>query len=276
MELSGSYFNYDGVTSRLYDLVFANVDTSRNLAMSGQIDSMTIFNKSNRRSYFIGESADDSALTFEAEIVVADDKPIDYETQREITKWLFRQQDYRKLYVDNYCDSAGETFDMVDGEEKRTYLNCRFTNPSKIESGSGVIGFKFDIECDCGFAWQEPVISTFVFDETSPSTGVIEVDVDTDALDYVNPVVRITTGKTGGDISIINLTDNPTRTTKFVGLGANVQFVMKSDGVNYVSGDNYMKFVDRNFVRLLDGINRISITGDVAKIEFEFQNKRFL
>ncbi len=276
MELSGSYFNYDGITSRRYGLVFANVDTEMLADMSGKSASITIFNKADNKRYFIGESSEDSALTFDAEVVTDDSSPINYEIQRTINKWLFRQQDYRKLYIDGYCDSAGETYDMIDGEEKRVYLNCRFLNPAKIESCAGVIGFRFTVECDSQFSIQDPVVATFEANELSQTDGIIEVGVDTDELGYVNPTVRITTGNTGGDISIINTTDDRTRVTKFVGLGANIEVTMKSDGINYVSGGYYSKFANRNFVRLLDGINKLSVTGDVAMIEFEFQNKRFL
>lgn len=277
MELSGSHFTYNGTSSRKYGLIFANANTSRNIALAGEVSSVTVYNKSGKRNYFIGESFEDSPLIFEAEVITDDDHVINSSIRREIEKWLFHQTDYRKLYLDMACDPFSETYEMIDGEQKQLYLNCRFTNPEKLESGAGVVGYKFTIECDNRMAWQDPVVSTYVFESTGESFNtVISVDVDTDVNDYVYPKVAITMGSVGGDIIISNLTDDSTRSTTFVGLTPNITFTMKGEGINYVSGDNYLKFSNRNFIRLLDGENKISLYGDITGIEFEFQNQRYL
>ena len=46
--------------------------------------------------------------------------------------------------------------------------------------------------------------------------------------------------------------------------------------LNYISGDNYVKFYDRNFVRFIPGINNIGVIGAVDKIKFEWENRRYL
>lgn len=277
MELSGSYFVYNGTSSRQYGLVFANANTDRLLAMIGEVGSVKVYNKSGKRNYFIGESFEDSPLVFDIEVVTDDDKGLDIYTRREVEKWLFRQTDYRKLYLDIACDPFGETYEIIDGEQKQLYLNCRFTNPEKLESNGGIVGYKFTVECDNRMAWQDPVTYEYTFDSTGETFNtVITVDVDTDISDYVYPKVVITMGSTGGDIIITNLTDDSTRTTSFVGLTQNITFTMKGEGINYVSGDNYLKFSSRNFIRLLDGENQISLYGDIAGISFEFQNQRYI
>lgn len=277
MELSGSYFMYNGTSSRKYGLIFANANTSRITSLLGAADSVTVYNKNGKRNYFIGESFEDSHLVFDAEVITDNDRGLDLFSRREVEKWLFRQADYRKLYVDVICDVFGETYELIDGEQKRLYLNCRFTNPEKIESGEGTIGYKFTIECDSRMAWQDPVTCSYKFNSTGSSFNtVITVNVDTDINDYVYPKVVITTGRTGGSVTITNLTDDSTRATSFVGLTTNTTVTMKGEGINYVSGDNYLKFSNRNFIRLLDGENRISIYGDITGIDFEFQNQRYL
>ena len=100
--------------------------------------------------------------------------------------------------------------------------------------------------------------------------------MDSDLNDYVYPKVTIQIGDVGGDIIISNNTDDASRLTSFVSLTPNVTVVMRGDGINYISGDNYMKFKDKNFIRLLDGENQIAIVGDVVGLSFEFQNRRFL
>lgn len=277
MELSGSYFIYNGTTSRKYGLIFAHASTDRRVALSGESESNTIYSKDGRRRFFIGDSFESSALEFDIEVITDDEHVLDTSAKREVEKWLFYQSDYRKLYIDAPCDNSKETYDIINGEQKQLYLNCRFTNPERLESGSGVVGYKFTVECDSSMAWQDPVLHTYSFDSTGDSFNtVITVNTDTDSADYVYPKVTISIGETGGDITIMNLDDDPTRATTFVGLTQNITFTMHGNGINYVSGDNYMKFSNRNFIRLLNGDNRISILGDIAEIKFEFQNQRYL
>lgn len=273
MDLSGSYFEYNGTSSRKYGLIFAHVETEEFNKLSGEVESSVVFNKRGKKNYFIGESFEDSPLKFEAEIVTDNDEVINVFMRREIEKWLFHQRDYCKLYTDMDCDTYGESYELVNGVQKRLYLNCRFVNPEKIESGSGLIGYRFTIECDSCMAWQDPVTYEY---SLSGDNSTITVNVDTDLKDYVYPKVSIQTGSSGGDIQIINSTDDNTRATSFVDLNSNITITMRGDGINYISGDYYQKFSNKNFIRLLDGDNKLIVTGDVAHLTFEFQNRRYL
>lgn len=277
MELSGSYFEYNGTTSRKYGLIFANVETDSFSQLSGGISSNTIYNKKDNRNYFVGESLEDSPIQFDAEIVVDNDTPINRFDRREIEKWLFHQPGYCKLYVDMDCDTYGESYELVDGIQKRLYLNCRFINPEKIEGNGGLIGYRFEVECDSVMAWQDEVAKEYTIGNTSStSSSVITVDVDTDLNDYVYPKVTISMGSSGGDIQIINQSDSSTRATAFTSVPANATIIMRGAGVNYISGDYYQKFSNKNFIRLLDGSNDLIVTGNVESITFEFQNRRYL
>ena len=274
MELSGSYFEYNGTTSRKYGLIFANFNTELYTPITGEIKSNVIFNKADKRNYFIGESFEDSPIQFEAEIITDNDRVINVFERREIERWLFHKSDYCKLYSDMDCDIYGEAYELVNGIQKRLYLNARFVNPEKIESGSGLVGYKFTVECDSCMAWQEPVICKY--DLVNNPTTTIELEIDTDINDYTHPKVTIQTGSTGGDIQIINITDSNTRATSFVELPPNITFTMRGDGINYISGQYYQKFSNKNFIRLLNGENKLNLTGDIARITFEFQNRRYL
>lgn len=396
MELSGNYFTYNGISSMEYGMIFANANTSRNLALTGEIASVTVFNKRDKRNYLIGESYEESALVFEAEVITDDDHALDSTARREVEKWLFHQADYRKLYIDTGCDTKhsifpefhflneygddytwdhgeiglffnlrnpiviGETYvvkvnqveyvvtateslfmsdycvslnvpgvfeiqyvkiGLTDFEEYNAvyspyeyeenesgmgaftpvsigiytkefyesnvpyYLNCRFIRPEKLESVAGVVGYKFTVECDSAMAWRNPSVIEWSFSDNSSIAEseiadvfntTVTVDVDTDIRDYVYPKVTVTTGDVGGDIMISNLTDDPTRVTAFVGLTPNITFTMNGNGINYISGDNYLKFSNRHFIRLLDGENTLSLYGDISGLKIEFQNQRYL
>lgn len=277
MELSGMHFVYSGTYSRKYGLIFANVNTDRNVRLAGEIETTSIFNYGSNRRCYIGDSYDDSALQFDAEVITDNDKPLGRIEQREVEKWLFHRPGYQKLYIDVFDDCLGDSFEFVHGEMKQLYLNCRFTSPERIESDAGVVGYKFTIECDSSMAWQDAV--SYIYNtshETTEDISIIEVNVDTDVNDFVYPKVTIQIGDIGGDITIINHTDDGSRLTTFVGLTPNINLVMNGNGINYVSGDNYMKFRDRNFIRLLDGTNRVSVAGNVSNITVEFQNQRYM
>lgn len=277
MELSGMHFVYSGINSRAYGLIFANVNTNRNTRLSGDMNSMTVFNHSDNRRYYIGDSYEDSALQFDAEIVTYNCKPLDRHIQRKVEKWLFHQPNYRKLYVDKFDDCYGESFDHINGVERQLYLNCRFMYPEKIETDGGVVGYKFTIECDNSMAWQDPVSFMYnISHETQNDSSVIDVVVDTDINDYVYPKVSIQVGSLGGDIVIANSSDDSARLTTFKDLTPNITLVVNGNGINYVSGENYLKFKDRNFVRLIDGVNHITVIGNIEHISMEFQNQRYV
>lgn len=275
MNLSGNYFEYNGISSRKYGLIFAHIKTKPFESLIGETETTVLFNKRNKKNYIIDEKYDKAHISFQAEVVTAEDHSIDIFERREIEKWLFHKHNYGKLYVDMDSDDNGETYEYVEGVQKRLYLNCRLLNPEKIEVASRFIGYRFDVECDSCMAWQDKTVCSFNYDaySTSASPNVI---VDTDLDDYVYPRVIITTGSSGGDITIINISDDATRATSFVGLMPNHQIIMNGDGVNYISGDDYSRFSNKNFIRLLDGENNFSIIGNVSGISFEFQNRRYL
>ena len=274
MELSGSYFEYNGTTSKKFGLIFANFNTELYTKLNGDVKSNVIFNKADKCNYFIGESFNDSPIQFEAEIITDDDRVINVFERREIEHWLFHRPDYCKLYSDMDCNVYGETYELVNGVIKRLYLNARFINPEKIEGGNGLVGYKFTVECDSCMAWQDSVVCEY--DLIENPTAVIELEVDTYINDYTYPKVTIQTGSTGGDIQIVNITDNSTRATSFIDLPPNITFTMRGDGINYISGQYYQKFSNKNFIRFLNGENKLNLTGDIAKITFEFQNRRYL
>lgn len=273
MEIYGCNFEYAGKSSRTYGLIFATVDTVRHQALSGQLGSITFYNNRDKKQRCIGTSFDTSALSFDAEIVSR--HPIDAVSRREIEKWLFGQTGYKKLYMDYLDDYLAESYELVDGERKRLYLNCRFLNPSKVEA-NGTVGYRFTVECDSHLAWQDPLETAFVLNHvTTLASSLVNVDVDSDIGDYIYPKVTITVGSDGGTITIANHSDDSSRLTKFVDLAPNSTIIMNGT-TKYISGGYYEKFAYKNFIRLLDGDNQIYVTGNVKEIKLEWQNMRYL
>lgn len=275
-DIYGSHFEYGGVSSRLYDLIIVNADTSRVTQLSGEKESVTIFSRIANKRYLIDDDYSSSPITFDIEIMTDSDRCLEHAERRQIEKWLFNKRSYRKLYMDIADDERGETYEYVNGEQKRNYLNCRLVNPEKLEGNGGVVGYKATLEADSNMFWQDPIGQEFaVYNSSESASSNVTLTVDTDLEEYIYPKVTIQMGSSGGNVIIANNNDDSTRQTKFVGLGALATVVMNGE-LNYVSGQYYEKFADRNFIRLLDGENTFTITGDVATIKFEYSVRRTL
>lgn len=273
MILDGCHFQYGNFNSREIGVIFAHCNTESYDSLMGDVSSSSIFNRRNKVRYILSDNFDDSPISFEAEIISDNYAAFPVQYRRVIEKELFNKPDYRRLYVDMDDDIMGDTYEYVDGYLKRLYFNCRFINPTKIEDGNGlVVGYRFLIECDSCMMWQEEIEKTF---EITGGSSIISVEADTDIGGYTYPDVTVYVGNSGGTVTIINSTDNASRFTKFNSLSPNITLIMKGN-LNYVSGQNYEKFENQNFVRLLDGVNAIGVTGDVTSIKFRWQNRRFL
>lgn len=272
MDLYGSHFEYAGEMSRKYGLVIANLDTDRNTMISGKIESLSVFNKRNQSRHDLGSNYSEAPLSFEMEVI--SESPIMGEMRRKIQKWLFNQNGYKKLYIDRFDEACDEVLNFEGGVPRRTYLNCKFINPEKIEGSGGVFGYKFTVECDSNMAWQDPLRKMFSFDSSVPERAV-ELEVDTDIDDYTYPKMVICTGGLGGDVSVANLTDDEFRLTTFLQMPPNTEVII--NGVyNFVSDNFYENFAHRNFPRLLDGKNVLLFSGDIISVSVEWQNKRYL
>lgn len=273
MILDGCHFQYGDFNSREKGVIFAHCDTGSYDYIMGSLSTSYMFNRRNKVRHIIKDDYSNSPISFEAEIVSDNFRAFTIQDRRDIEKALFHKPDYRKLYVDIDDDIMADTYEYVDGYLKRLYFNCRFMNPSKIEDGNGlVVGYKFTVECDSCMAWQDEVEMSY---EISDDNRIISVELDTDIGGYTYPEVVIYVGSTGGDIIVVNNTDDASRLTKFNNLSSNITLTMKGN-LNYISGQNYEKFENQNFIRLLDGSNSISVTGDVTAIKFRWNNRRFI
>lgn len=272
MILDGFHFQFGDYNSREHNLIFAHSDTQSYDSIMGTTTSTTMFNRRDKVKYLITDNFENSPLSFEAEIITDDARPLTKQSRRVVEKTLFNKPNYMKLYVDIDDDFMGDTFEYVDGYLKRLFFKCRFVNPVKIEDGNGLpVGYKFTIECDSCMAWQDAIEQEFV----AVSGDVIKVQTDTDIGDYTYPDVIIQTGNEGGDITVVNVTDDTSRLTKFNGLPPNTTVTMKGN-INYISGQHYEQFENQNFIRLLDGENQFTINGDISNIRFKWNNRRFI
>lgn len=275
-DIYGSHFEYAGISSRKWGLVIVSSTSNRFMKLAGDIEGVTIFSKSANKRYLVDDDYSTSPVKFDIEIITDSDRCLERAEKRQIEKWLFNHGDYRKLYLDIVDDDACETYEYVDGLRKRNYLNCRLINPERIEGNGGVVGYKATLEADSPMFWQDAITKTYEINGGSAdATTVISVGIDTDLDEFIYPRVTIQVGDAGGDITICNNNDDSSRLTQFVSMPPLASVTMKGE-INYVSGQYYLKFSHRNFIRLLDGENNLTIIGNVKSIEFEYSARRFM
>ena len=275
-DIYGSHFEYGGVSSRTHGIIIANVESQRFSQMAGTIAGVTIFSKSSKKNYLIDDDYSGSPLSFEVDIITDDERTMNLSERRPIEKWLFNRHSFRKLYLDEEDDCDNETSEVVDGEKKRLYMNCRFVNPIYLEYQGGIVGYRATLETDIGMWWQDAITKTYSIEHTSADESTtISLAVDTDLSDYTYPKMTVVMNSTGGDFTVINNTDSDSRLTKFTNVGAGATVTMNGE-FNYVSSQYYELFYKQNFPRLLDGNNQITVIGNVKSITFVYNNRRHL
>ena len=274
MNFYGAHFEYSGRSSEDYGLIVASINESQNMAVSGSgAELITLFNKRDDRRYYIDTKFDGAFLEYDMEVF--SEEPLSVADQRAITKWLFYQRGFKKLYVTLADDCDNESVRTINGVEKRIHVNCILTDPEKIEGGDGIHGYRFRVNCDSPTGWVETVSETYSINGSDDeSSTIISVTTDTDLNEYVYPVVQINMG-TGGDCTIINNTDSNTRMTTFKELPAGTTLRLNGN-TNFITSGYYSKFYDRNFVRLLDGVNNLVVYGPVESITLEWENRSYV
>jgi len=289
MEFTDCHFTYAGVSSRRYGVKFANCNTSRYVTLNGTTKTATVFTSRGNRNYFAADSLSDSAVSFDAEIITDDVIPLTVREMRDIEKWLFNRKGFYRLYIDSADDCNEESYEIIGGEIKQYYINCRMTNPSKIEGNGGVVGFKFKIETDSCMAWQDEIKKTITPVYAADHSCTFNLDIDTDMDEYVYPKVKFTMTGSGSSatpasdgFSLSNTSDSNTRYTSFADIGSAVNITIDGNYNSISPSQYYTKFSNRNFVRLVPGINTLTLltTGSVAdnvtSIEITYSQRRYL
>lgn len=279
-DLYGSHFEFAGTSSRTYGLIFANVESSRYNAISGSISSISVFNRGSKRRYLVDTDYSDYPTSFEIDIVTDDEHILTLTERRYIEKWLFNRPRYCTLYLDVDDDCEGETYETIDGAQKRLYLNCRFINPTKLEYNGGVVGYQVTLETDSGMWWQDAIENTInpISQGGSGSSFNFTVTVDTDLDDYTYPylVIDIANGQDSGSLQLVNVSDDSSRFIQLANVapGSRIKF----DGeLNRVDGIAYGDLFEQHFPRLINGTNNIYVYGDgvsVSRLYYSFNNRR--
>lgn len=184
-------FEYDGIKSAKYGLFFGHVDTERLKQICGNLEYNQVFYPSLNRQEIHGVNKDEFPLSFDVEIISAE--PISYWSAKDIKKWLFNSPTYKRLYASSVKD---KTIEKINGEIKRRYVECVFTNPEAMFYADGLHGWKCTCILSSGWAFQDEIEITY-----TDFTESITISVDSDNGEYIYPTFTFSATATTNPIS---------------------------------------------------------------------------
>ena len=263
MHLSGKYFNYNNQSSAIWGLFFAQVELTPDRRRMGGPAYSTQYNRLSHH-HFLQQDTWEEPLSFDVEIV--SDRVLSDAEVGEVYAWLFHEKAFRKL------EPLSDEYDGV-------YLNCVFHAVEEIEGGVngkyGAVGFKATLLCDAPWGWEDgeavyeaaEIGTQMAFENPSVYKG------------YLYPEVILQTGTQGGSVMLQNVTDQ-NRQTAFTGLNATPHTITlrpeRLEVRSTLSTEPIYNSFNKNFFRLLPGLNRFAATGDIQKLTFQYRIARLI
>ena len=263
MHLSGKYFNYNNQSSAIWGLFFAQVELTPDRRRMGGPAYSTQYNRLSHH-HFLQHDTWEEPLSFDVEIV--SDRVLSDAEVGEVYAWLFHEKAFRKL------EPLSDEYDGV-------YLNCVFHAVEEIEGGVngkyGAVGFKATLLCDAPWGWEDgeavyeaaEIGTQMAFENPSVYKG------------YLYPEVILQTGTQGGSVMLQNVTDQ-NRQTAFTGLNATPHTITLLPETlevrSTLSTEPIYNSFNKNFFRLLPGLNRFAATGDIQKLTFQYRIARLI
>lgn len=261
MAFLGCTISFNGISSEDYYMVigsFSQRNSSSKLGTSATIVSDRIVRRD--KSYVYGMMFED-VLEYDVELLLNDayfcnaDVPryLDYETRREIERWLFNSKNYGKFII--------EDDDMDD-----IFYNAILQNPETITIDGAVVGYKFTLVNDSPYAYSNPKKIT----KTGlTGTNALTIVNNSDQAGYTYPIIEFKLSA-GDSICIKNLSDNG-REFRFDGVTVDEVITVDNERqiITSSTGISVSNKFNKKFFRLLQGKNQLEITGDIESLYIE-------
>lgn len=257
MGFYGLDFTWKGVPSETYNLYISEPGGSGEASSSGgsgiELITQQIFKKS--KPYFFGVTQS-PVLTFDLSISSPDE--ISSISSQLIERWLFGNLKYEKL-------------EIIQPDMTTVYFNCLLTDPQKIMSGNIIKGYSFTVICDSPFGWEFEKTKTINY-ATNPNILPLIFDNLSDDNYYLFPTLIITFDSFGGNLSIVNSSDN-NRTFTLTGLLAGEVITINNylQTIESSTGNRKLSNFNKKWMRFLPGRNNLLVTGDIAQIQIKYQ-----
>lgn len=258
MAFYGKAFIYDSIPSDTYGLFIQDIDAQAINRTMGSTEMEIYEDRTYRRAtpYFYGATPS-KKLSFS--MSAFSENELTAEDFQRVQAWLFSSRAYKKLQIVQY--------DM-----QSVYFNCILNKPEIVRVGNKIHGFSCLVDCDSPFAYKFPKTITYTYTDSSVVASETFYNASDDKGAYLNPKLVITMNAFGGDISITNVTDS-SRVFSFTSLSAgevltvdnSLQTILSSTGNKRIGNFN------KNYLRLVPGVNHLNISGNVSSISMTTQ-----
>lgn len=195
MTVSADGFVFAERTSDDFGLIICEFDDSSDSDSASQVEFSLINSPIQNKWYKSGNSNYTEALAFSFSVAKDDFSAIDAYEYSAIARWLVRKDDFKDFML-----------------TRRDYDNIHFyaqLNVSPIEIGGNIVGI--DVEGTTNAPFGFSALETYTFDTNDGTT--FSFSDNSDEIGYIYPDLKITV-RTGGDISLLNQTENRAFTLK--------------------------------------------------------------
>lgn len=253
MAFASLEFIYGDIPSSRYGLYLAELGSSSTSETDMGINYEMVADSTSLSSNYLFGMVNTKPLQFQMSMMSKE--PIDRYEQSTISRTFFSSRKYRPLYI-------------LDDSMNGVYYMCKMNNVKEVKIGNLVYGYKVDVICDCPYA-HETITKIEKTKDTSNMT--IQIYNDGDDVGIVYPKIKLYPNKANGTISITNEISGTTCTITNLIAGETILLdskyrLIKSDRMN-LSFDRH----NGNFIELLPNLNVLMITGDISKIEIEYE-----
>lgn len=211
------------------------------------------------RPYYYGRS---TYTNLEFDITIGSGDPISAIDRAYVEKWLIGRMGYLPLQIVQ-SDMTIITFYVIFDKAVNKYI--------------GNIGRGITLHAYCRDPWAwEPEIELINNYTAVVATDTINIMNNSDDSDYLKPRVIAYFNGTGGYLSIINETD-AYREFRFDGLDAYEQLTVDNSKEIISSDTGLLRmpcFTSKKFLRLLPGMNTLTLEGNIYKLYIYYQFAR--
>lgn len=261
MSFWGRSFVFNGVPSETYNVYISSPDggdVEIDASNTVEVLRQSIYRRV--RPYLFGV-AQNEILTFPVSVNAPNE--LTAVDSRLIQRWLFGHNNYKNLQI-------------VQPDLQDVVMYAMMNNPKLKRNGNYIVGFTFDCECDSPFGWTFPVTKTYTY-TSNPNGAPIVFNNQSDDNYYNYPIMEFTMDVFGGDLTIVNTSDN-SRVFQFIGLAAG-ETVTVNNSLEILSSSTgllRLSTFNKKFFRFVPGVNVLNVTGDISSLKFTYEFARKL
>lgn len=259
MSFYGRAFIFSDIPSETYGLYISDLDASGISNSMGSYNVEIKEKKIFRRSvpYLFGVTG---VPHLEFDMTVLAEEELTAEDFEGVQKWLFGQDGYKTLQIDQY-DMESVVFYAI--------LN----SPEIIRVGNKIQGCKFHVVCNSPFGFTFPKVYTCAYGSSVVDAMESFYNSSDDTSNYLYPSCVITMNNIAGNITITNESDN-NRVFEITGLHAN-EVLTINNSLQTISSSTGLKRLgnfNKHWMRFVPYLNTLHVQGNVESIVMTYSD----